>query len=355
MTLFDSAAFEGHEAVHSIYDEASGLKAIIAVHSTARGPSAGGCRMWNYGTSEAALDDALRLSRAMSYKSAVADLELGGGKAVIIGDARRDKTPELFAALGRAIQGLGGRYWAAEDVGVTPEDLEHARRETPYVAGLVGHPGASGDPSPVTAEGVFRAIQLTARRVLGKELDQISVAVQGVGSVGGGLADKLAAAGAKLTICDINTGLADAVGRRTGAHVVKAEAIFDVDAEVFAPCALGGALNEETVPRLHAKVIAGGANNQLAYPEVGEYLFSKGVLYAPDYVINSGGIINVAAEIRAIGSGGAYDPLWVEHKLGRMVETLAEVLDRSQADRRPPHQVADEVARGRIAAARSGH
>ena len=292
MTLFDSPAFDGHEDVFACYDAATGLKAIIAIHSTARGPSAGGCRMWNYATAEAALEDALRLSRAMSYKNAMADLNLGGGKAVIIGDARRDKSPALFRALGRAIETAAGRYWAAEDVGVTPEDLAHTRQETRYVAGLVGQPSASGDPSPVTAEGVFRAIQLAAGRKLGKSLEQVSVAVQGVGSVGGALVDRLAEAGARLTVADLNQGLADIVGRRTGAHVVRHEAIFDADAEVFAPCALGGALNADTVPRLRAKVIAGGANNQLYDPVMGDYLHAKGVLYAPDYLINCGGIVN---------------------------------------------------------------
>ena len=353
MTLFDSAGYDGHEAILSVYDEPSGLKAIIAIHSTARGPAVGGCRMWNYGTSQAALDDALRLSRAMSIKNAVAGLDLGGGKAVILGDARRDKTPQMFAALGRAIQSLNGRYWTAEDVGVTPEDLEHTRQETPFVAGLVGHPGASGDPSPVTAEGVFRAIQLAVRRKLDRDLDKVSVAIQGVGAVGSNLADKLAAAGAKLTISDMNGRLAEAVARRTGARVVKPETIFDTGADVFAPCALGGALNEETVPRLTARVIAGCANNQLAYPEVGDYLFSKGVFYAPDYVINSGGVINVAAEIRATQTGAAYDPAWVETKVAGMVETLGAVIDRSDADNLPPFRIALEVARARIAAARA--
>lgn len=352
MTLFDSPLYDGHETVHAWHDETTGLRAVIAIHSTARGPSAGGCRMWNYGSSQAALDDALRLSRAMSYKNAMADLDLGGGKAVIIGDARRDKTPELFEALGRGIEALQGRYWGAEDVGVTPDDLAAARRGTRYVAGLVGLPSASGDPSPVTADGVFRAIRLAARRKLGKDLDQVSVAIQGVGSVGGGLADLLAAAGAKLTVCDLNQGLADAVARRTGAHKVKPEGIFDVDADVFAPCALGGAINADTVPRLKSKIIAGGANNQLAMGEVGDYLFDKGVLYCPDYVINCGGIVNVAAEIRAIEAGGAYDPAWVEGKVARMVETLGEVLDKAQADRRSPHRVAGDMARDRVRAAR---
>jgi leucine dehydrogenase len=348
MSLFDSPAFEGHEAVHSFYDEKTGLKAIIAVHSTARGPAAGGCRMWPFTTGQAALEDALRLSRAMSFKNAMADLELGGGKAVIIGDSRTQKTPALFEAFGRAVNDLGGKYWTAEDVGVTPGDLAHARKATKYVAGLTGHAAASGDPSPVTAEGVFRGVQLGVRRALGRELDGVTVAVQGVGHVGGYLCDKLAAAGAKLIVTDVNDELLRQVADRTKAKVVTPGAIFDAEAEVFAPCALGGAVNQDTLPRLRCKVIAGAANNQLSDVDVGRKVFERGILYLPDYVINGGGIINVAAEIRAIDAGGAFDPAWVDAKLARLMETLAEVLDRSKAERRPADQVANEMARSRI-------
>jgi leucine dehydrogenase len=348
MTLFDSPAFEGHEAVHSFYDERTGLKAIIAVHSTARGPAAGGCRMWPFANAELALEDALRLSRAMSYKNAMADLDLGGGKAVIIGDSRTHKTPALFEAFGRAVEAVGGRYWTAEDVGVTPADLAHARRTTRYVAGLTGHPAASGDPSPVTAEGVFRGVALGVRRALGRSLDGVTVAVQGVGHVGGYLCDKLAAAGAKLIVTDVNEALLRQVAERTGARVVSPGAIFDAEAEVFAPCALGGAVNADSLSRLRCKVIAGAANNQLSDADVGRKLFDRGVLYLPDYVINGGGIINVAAEIRALERDEAFDPAWVESKLDRLMETLSEVLDRSRAERRPADQVANEMARARI-------
>ena len=215
MSVFDSPAFEGHEAVHAFHDQASGLKCFIAIHSTARGPAAGGCRMWAYPDEQAALDDALRLSRAMSFKNAVADLELGGGKAVIIGDSRTAKTPALFEAFGRAVEALGGRYWSAEDVGVTPADLAHARKATRYMAGLEGHPAASGDPSPVTAEGIKRGIELCVRRVLGRGLDGVTVALQGVGHVGAFLADKLAADGARLVITDVD---AEALRSGGGAH-----------------------------------------------------------------------------------------------------------------------------------------
>jgi len=351
MSVFSSPAFEDHEAVHAFFDAASGLKCFIAIHSTARGPAAGGCRMWPYESEQAALDDALRLSRAMSYKNAVADIPLGGGKAVIIGDSRTAKSAALFEAFGRAVDALGGRYWAAEDVGLSPGDLAHARRSTRYVAGLEGGAAASGDPSPVTAEGISRGIALCVRRALGKGLDGVTVAIQGVGHVGAGLADKLAAQGARLVISDVNPAAARSVAQRTGATIVEDDAIFDGPAHVFAPCALGGAITIETLGRLQAKIIAGGANNQLAGPEVGRALFERGVLYAPDFVINGGGIINIAAEIRAIERGEAYDPAWVEAKVARMIETLDEVLGRSLAEARPTDDIAVEIAKARIAAA----
>lgn len=349
MAIFDSPAFEGHEAVHAFHDEATGLKAIVAIHSTARGPAAGGCRMWPYETEQQALDDALRLSRAMSYKNAVADLDLGGGKSVIIGDSRTQKTPALFEAFGAGVEALGGRYWAAEDVGVSPADLTHTRRRTRFVAGLEGHDAASGDPSPVTAEGVFRGLRLCVRRTLGRDLEGVRVAIQGVGNVGGGLADKLAAAGADLVITDANPAQAAAVAKRIGAEVVALGAIFDAEVDVFAPCALGGAVSIDALTRLKARIVAGGANNQLASAEAGQALFEKGLIYAPDYVINGGGIINVAAEIRALEQGEAFDPAWVEAKLSRLTATLEEILQRSLDERRPTHVIANEVARSRLA------
>jgi len=351
MTLFDSPAFEGHEAVHSFFDEKTGLKCIIAVHSTARGPAAGGCRMWPFASAELALEDALRLSRAMSYKNAMADLELGGGKAVIIGDSRTMKTPALFEAFGRAVEDVGGKYWTAEDVGVSPADLMHARKTTRYVAGLTGHAAASGDPSPVTAEGVFRGVTLGVQRALGRDLNGVTVAIQGVGHVGAYLAEKLHAAGARLIITDVNDEALRQVAERTGAKIVPPAAIFDAEADVFAPCALGGAVNPDTLPRLKCKVIAGGANNQLSDPETGRAVFDRGMLYLPDYVINGGGIINVAGEIRALDRNEAFDPAWVAMKLDRLMETLDEVLDRSKADRRPTDQVAGDMAKARISLA----
>jgi leucine dehydrogenase len=353
MTLFDSKAFAGHEGIHAFCDEKTGLKAIVAIHSTARGPACGGTRMWPYATSADALEDVLRLSRAMSYKNAVADLELGGGKSVIIGDSRTQKSPELFEAFGRAVDQLGGRYYAAEDVGVSPEDLKNTRKTTQYVVGLEGFAAGSGDPSPITAEGVFRGIGLAVKHGYGADnVSGLTVAVQGVGHVGGYLCEKLHAAGAKLIVTDVNEAALQRIAEKTGAEVVSPDAIYDVQADVFAPCALGGAVNEQTLPRIKARVIAGAANNQLSSPEIGTRIFQEGRLYAPDYVINGGGIINVASEVRALQRGEAHNPAWVEGKLARLMETLDEILDRSKTDSRPPHEIADEIARARIQAAR---
>jgi len=352
MSIFDSPAFEGHEALHAFFDAASGLRGFVAIHSTARGPAAGGCRMWAYDSEQAAIDDALRLSRAMSYKNAVAGLDLGGGKSVIIGHSASQKTPALFEAFGRGVESLCGRYWAAEDVGISPADLAHARTQTRYIAGLEGHPAASGDPSPVTAEGIFRGIALCVRRTLGRELDGITVAIQGAGHVGAHLADRLAAAGAKLIVCDVDAAAAREVAERSGARIVEPQAIFEAPADVFAPCALGGAISVGSIARLKVRIVAGGANNQLADPAAGRALFERGLIYAPDFVINGGGIINIAGEIRALEAAGTFDPAWVEAKLARLIETLDEILDRSVANARPTHEIAIEIARARIASAR---
>ena len=339
--MFDKAAFAGHESVHHFFDQKTGLKAIIAIHSTALGPAAGGCRMWKYATSDEAFIDALRLSEGMSYKNAMADLPLGGGKAVIWGNSKTDKTPELFRALGRAIATLNGKYWSAEDVGVSVHDMAHAAEETKYVAGL---PGKSGDPSPVTARGVFLGIKAAALRAFGTDdLNGRHVAVQGVGHVGAYVCGHLAKAGARLTITDVNQEALATVSKETGATVVAPGDIYDVDADIFSPNALGAIINPETLPRLKVKVIAGGANNQLATPDMGEKVKARGILYAPDYVINGGGIINVAAEI-----AGAYDMAWVDGKLSRLMETLGEVLDQARREDKATNRVADAIARKRI-------
>jgi leucine dehydrogenase len=325
MTLFDSPSFANHEGVHAVFDEKTGLRAIIAVHSTARGPACGGTRMWSYASSAEALEDVLRLSRGMSYKNAVADLEMGGGKSVIIGDSRTDKSPELFHAFGRAVDTLG----------------------------VNDGPEASGDPSPVTAEGVYRSTLAVARRLWNQDdLTGLTVSLQGIGHVGGYLADKLYAAGAKLIMTDVNTALLAEVAARTNAEIVTPDGIYDVQADIYAPCALGATLNPKTLDRLTVKAVVGAANNQLATTDIGQTLFERGILYAPDYVINGGGIINVASELRARQTGGAYDAAWVETKLSRLMDTLEEVLERSASENRPTHEIADAIAEARINAAR---
>jgi len=342
--MFDKSAFAGHERVHHFFDAKTGLRAIIALHSTARGPAAGGCRMWNYATADEALVDALRLSEGMSYKNAMADLPLGGGKAVIWGNSKTDKTPALFRALGRAIDSLNGTYWSAEDVGVSVEDMAFAAEVTNYVSGLSTGKAASGDPSPVTAKGVFLGLKAAALRAFGTDdLSRRTIAVQGVGHVGGYLCRHLAEAGAKLVITDVNADALDQIALATGAQVVAPGDIYDVAADIFSPNALGAIINPDTLPRLRVRVIAGGANNQLATPEMGDRLSEKGIVYAPDYVINGGGIINVASEI-----SGAYDPAWVEAKLQRLIQTLVDVLDQAQREGRGANRVADEIARSRI-------
>ncbi|MEM5517611.1 Glu/Leu/Phe/Val dehydrogenase [Henriciella sp. AS95] len=346
--MFDHPSYDHHEGVHFFEDEASGLRAIIAIHSTARGPAAGGCRMWNYETGEQALRDALRLSQGMSFKNAMADLPLGGGKAVIWGNSKTDKSKALFEAFGRAIETLNGAYYTAEDVGIDTSDIGIVASQTQYVAGLDTGAAASGDPSPTTALGIYRGIKACAARAFGSdELKDRRIAVQGVGSVGGYLCDHLAEEGAKLIIADIDQAELEAVRSRTGAEIVAPADIYDVEADIFSPNALGAIINSETLPRLKTKVIAGGANNQLATPEMGYAVKERGILYAPDYVINGGGIINVAAEI-----SGEYSREWVIGKLDTLIDTLGRVLDEALAGDEPTHLVADRMARDRIAAAK---
>ena len=343
--MFDHPSFDAHEGVHLFHDAQSGLNCIIAVHSTHLGPAAGGCRMWQYDTGENHLTDALRLSQGMSYKNAMAGLELGGGKAVIWGDPRKDKSPELFRAFGRAVESLKGKYYTAEDVGIDVADIEIAATETDYVAGLNSTgAAASGDPSPITALGVFRGILECAKRVFGSDdLSGKKVAVQGVGSVGGDVARHLANAGADIWIADISEEDLKTVQADTGAQIVDPADIYDLDVDIFSPNALGAIVNDGTLERIKAKIIAGGANNQLVVPEMGEFLRRKGILYAPDYVINGGGIINVAAEI-----SGEYSREWVDGKLDTLIETLGSVLDRALETDTPTNRIADEIAMERI-------
>ncbi len=342
MSVFEHKSFDAHESVHVFYDKDTGLRAFIAVHSTYRGPSAGGTRFWRYENSEAALRDVLRLSRGMSYKNAMAGLNLGGGKAVVMkpeGDFDREA---LFAKFGEFINQLGGAYYTAEDVGMTPADMRTIKTKTPYVAGLDEGEAASGDPSPVTADGVFRCLKLGAER-RDINLKGAKIAVQGLGHVGMDVCKHLHRAGANLVVTDINQTAVSEAEKRFSAQPVPLDAIYEQDVDVFSPCALGAILNPETIPRLKAKVIAGAANNQLATPEQGQALTDRGILYCPDYVVNAGGIINIAGEIE-----GAYSPHWVEDKLVGVVKTLGGIIEQAEKTGRPTSEIADEMARERI-------
>lgn len=348
--LFDFPDFDNHELVLFGRDEASGLAAIIAVHSTALGPACGGCRMWPYANDTEAMRDALRLSRGMSYKNAMAGLPLGGGKSVIIGDSRKDKTDELFRAFGRVIDSLGGKYIAAEDVGITVADVMTMGQTTRHVAGLSKGHDASGDPSPFTAYGVYMGIKAAVKHKLATDsLRGVRVAVQGLGNVGSHLCQRLADDGAILTVADIH---ADAVQRAVdtfGAMAVAPDRIHAADADVYAPCALGAVINPRSLAELKAKIVAGGANNQLETDPMGEALRAAGILYAPDYVINGGGIINVSAEVTQ-----DYDRDAVLRQVERIPVTLTEIFRRADRENRPTSAVADEMAREILAAGKSG-
>ncbi|WP_118857213.1 Glu/Leu/Phe/Val family dehydrogenase [Sphingomonas mesophila] len=333
--------FDAHEALHFVTDEASGLRAIIAMHSTHLGPAAGGTRFWHYADDSEALTDALRLSRGMSFKNAMAGLPLGGGKAVILADSDRTKTPEMVAAFGRAVDRLGGNYVTAEDVGMSVADMTAIAQQTKFVAGLPVAGGAvGGDPGPHTALGVFLGIKAAVRRALGKDsLAGLHIALQGAGSVAGGVARHAAAEGARLTIADVAADRAQALAAETGATVVGPSEIMTVAADVFSPNALGAILTEQSIAALNAPIVAGGANNQLATPADGERLQARGILYAPDYVINAGGIINVSTEY--VGDGG---PDLVRSRIEAIPGRLEQIWAESESSGRDPAAVADAMA-----------
>jgi len=346
MSVFDHAEFDHHEAIHFFDDPATGLKAIIAVHSTALGPAAGGCRRWQYTTDEDALTDVLRLSRGMTYKNAVAGLPFGGGKSVILASDDAPKSPQLFRAFGRAVESLSGLYIAAEDVGINVDDIRHAGEETRYVSGLPQHgDSAGGDPSPWTALGVYLGIIAAAKVRLGKDsLDGVSIAVQGAGHVGSHLCKMLADAGAKIFVADVNRSNLQGVSASMEVTEVSPRDILFQDVDILAPCALGNVLNSETIPRVRAKVIAGAANNQLATERDGQRLAERGILYAPDYVINAGGVISVARE--HLGQSSVDQ---VRAEVGRIPARLEEIFAEADAAERPTNVVADELARRIVA------
>ncbi|HUF89180.1 MAG TPA: Glu/Leu/Phe/Val dehydrogenase dimerization domain-containing protein [Gemmatimonadota bacterium] len=347
MDVFDQIHDAHHEQVVFCHDAESGLDSIIAIHDTTLGPALGGTRMWQYRSTDEALNDVLRLSEGMTYKAAVAGLELGGGKAVIIGDSRKDKTPELLRAHGRFVDTLGGRYITAEDVGIGVEDMEYVYEMTKHVTGIRSSPHGSGDPSPVTAYGVYNGIKASCLRKLGSDdLEGVRVAVQGAGHVGYYLCENLAADGAVLSICDIDEERVQKVVDDFGARRVGHEAIYDVECEVFAPCALGAIINDGTVRRLRCKVVAGGANNQLEEDRHGDALDAKGILYAPDYVINAGGLINVYGEIVGYGLETA------KEKARGIYGTLLSIYEIAADEAIPTYRAADRLARERIRAAK---
>jgi leucine dehydrogenase len=333
--------FDAHEELHFVTDEKCGLKAIIAVHSTHLGPAAGGCRFWHYAQDDEALTDALRLSRGMSYKNAMAGLPLGGGKAVILANEERHRSPDLLHAFGKAVDRLGGRYITAEDVGMSVSDMIEVARSTRFVAGLPAEgKDVGGDPGPHTSLGVFLGIKAAVKRALGRDsVAGLHIALQGAGSVATGVALHASAEGAKLSIADVDEAKARKLADAAGGNIVAPDEVLFLDADVVSPCALGAILDEGSIARLKTPIIAGGANNQLATPQDGERLHARGILYAPDYVINAGGIINVCTEY--LGDG---DASLVRRRLEGIPQRLDQIWAESEASGRDPAAVADAMA-----------
>lgn len=339
-------AFDGHECIWLGRDDSRGLTAIVAIHDTRLGPALGGTRVWPHRTFDAALTDALRLSRGMTYKAAVANLPLGGGKAVIMADPSKHKTPELLDAYAEMLALLDGQYFTAEDVGLTLADADYLRERARNVTGTTR--GGSGNPSPVTAHGVYLGLKAAfAFRNGHGDLRGVRIAVQGLGSVGWALCERLHADGAKLIVSDINEVRAAKALREFGAEVAAADAILSADADIFAPCALGAVLSAETIPALKAGIVAGAANNQLAKHEDAQLLMERGVLYAPDYVLNAGGLINVAGELDPEG----YDRDRVMAGLKEIPKTLTAIFERAGKLGRPTNDIAQEIADERLAKA----
>ena len=332
-----------HEQLLFCNDNATGLKAIIAVHNTILGPALGGTRMWNYATEMDALNDVLRLSRGMTYKNSISGLNLGGGKAVIIGDARTQKSEALMRRFGKFVNSLAGKYITAEDVGISPIDMSYVSMETNHVVGL---PGKSGDPSPVTAHGVYVGMKASAKVQFGSDsLSGKKVAVQGVGHVGEYLVKSLASEGAEIYITDIHEPTLKRVSEEYGAKVVGLDEIYDVDMDIYAPCALGATINDDTLSRLKCSIIAGAANNQLQNEDVhGRMVMEKGMIYAPDFALNAGGVINCFAEVEGLSSK------WAMDKAIDIYSTIENIVKRSQTENIPTYQIANKMAEERIEA-----
>lgn len=344
MPIFEHLEHRDHEQVVFCSDKASGLRAIVAVHNTTLGPALGGTRMWPYASDEDALTDALRLSRGMTYKAAVAGLNLGGGKAVVLGDPNKDKTEAMFRTFGRFVEGLAGRYITAEDVGTTVRDMEYVRMETKYVTGIDKALGGSGDPSPVTAFGVYMGMKASMKALTGSDsLVGKKVAIQGAGHVAGFVCQHLKKEGAKIFISDIFHDKVDTVAKATGAAVVDPDTIYDVDADIFCPCALGAVVNDSTIPRFKFKIIAGGANNQLAdETKHGPALIHRGILYAPDYAINAGGLINVYNELEGYSQERALK------QAEGIYDTILTIFNISANESIPTYEASNRLAEDRI-------
>lgn len=344
MRIFEKLEEYRYEQVVFCHDKSTGLKAIIVIHNTTLGPALGGCRMYPYGSEDEAVTDALRLARGMTYKAAASGLNLGGGKSVIIGDPHREKSEALFRSFGRYIETLGGRYITAEDVGTSPADMANIHVETSFVAGVDKTYGGSGDPSPFTALGVFEGMKACAEEKFGTDsLEGRTVAVQGLGHVGYHLCRMLDEAGANLVVADMRRENAERAVREFGAKAVGPEEVLSVDCDVFAPCALGGVLNDDSVPRLKCEIIAGAANNVLLEPRHGEMLAGRGILYAPDYVINAGGIINVADELEG------YNEQRATRRVRGIGDSIKAIVEISKRDGTTTHAAADTLALERIA------
>jgi leucine dehydrogenase len=343
MGVFDLMSQHGYGEIHLKRDQASGLEAIIAVHDTRLGPALGGCRFIHYASEEEAVTDALRLARGMTYKAALAGLDHGGGKSVIVKPYRRFDRTALFRAFGRFVEALRGHYITAEDSGTSIEDMDVIRSVTKHVTGVDPSHGGSGDPSPFTALGVRRGIEACVHFALGRNtLDGIHVAVQGVGHVGYHLCRELHTQGAKLTVADVDPLKAERAQREFGASIARLDDIFDVECDVFSPCALGSALNRDTVPRLHCRIVAGAANNQLAEPVMGEALMQRGIVYAPDYAINAGGLVNVAQEY--VG----YDAEKARTRTMKIYDTILEIAERARKAMTPTDEIANKMVEERL-------
>ncbi|MHB8075061.1 Leu/Phe/Val dehydrogenase [Desulfosporosinus fructosivorans] len=343
MKIFEYLQKYDYEQLVICQDQTSGLKAIICIHDTTLGPALGGTRMWNYDCEEDAILDALRLARGMTYKNAAAGLNLGGGKTVIIGDSRTQKNEELFRAFGRYVQSLSGRYITAEDVGTTVRDMDWVHLETKFVTGVSSSCGASGDPSPMTARGVWRGMKAAAKEAYGSDsLNGKTIAIQGLGHVGYYLAKHLHEEGAKLIVTDIHDDVIKRVVDEMGAKVVGCDEIFGVEADIFAPCAMGAVINDETIPQFKFRIIAGAANNILKEDRHGDKLHELGIIYAPDYVINAGGVINVADELE----GYNYERALA--KVEMVYDNVAKVIEIAKRDQIPTYKAADRMAEERI-------